>query len=235
MKMNIDIWSDIRCPFCYIGKRNFEKALSLFPHRNLVQVTWKSFELDPRIETRVDMKGLEHFMQVKNVDKIRAEGMFEHVTQMAKEAGLDFHLEKMVPANSLKAHRLLHFAKQKNLADTAKEALLKAHLVAGKNIDDINFLVELATQVGLEATAVKTMLLSEDYTYEVRQDQMEARNLGVNGVPFFVFQQKYGISGAQPVAVFTETLEKAWEEHQEKLSLLSHTNDNACDLEGNCD
>ncbi|MDP5231310.1 MAG: DsbA family oxidoreductase [Cellulophaga sp.] len=233
--MNISIWSDIRCPFCYIGKRNFEKALADFPHKDKVVVEWKSFELDPRVKTRTDISGLAHFMEAKNVDKATAEGMFANVTQMAKTVGLDFQFSKMIPANSLKAHRLLHLAKKYTLADATKEALLKAHLVDGENIDDIDFLIKIATQVGLAPVEVKTILDSEDFTYEVRQDQMEAKNLGVNGVPFFIMDNTYGISGAQPVAVFTETLEKAWKKHQEQLTIITNTSGNACDVEGNCD
>lgn len=187
--MNIKIWSDIRCPFCYIGKRNFEKALADFPHKDKVVVEWKSFELDPNVQTRTDISALDHFKQAKGLDQVSAEAMFANVTQMAKMVGLDFQFGKMIPANSLKAHRLLHLAKKYNLADATKEALLKAHLVEGKNIDDADFLIKTAVNVGLEAVEVKTILDSEDFTYEVRQDQMEARNLGVNGVPFLYFSK----------------------------------------------
>tara|TARA_R110002012_G_scaffold263456_2_gene446396 strand:- start:34922 stop:35623 length:702 start_codon:yes stop_codon:yes gene_type:complete len=233
--MNISIWSDIRCPFCYIGKRNFEKALANFPHKDDVIVEWKSFELDPAMETRTDMSGLAHFMQAKNVDKPTAEAMFANVTNMAKTVDLDFQFNKMIPANSLKAHQLLHFAKKHDLADAAKEALLKAHLIEGENIDDIGVLMQLASKIGLEPADVKTMIDSEDFIYEVRQDQMEARNLGINAVPFFVLDHTYGISGAQPVAVFTDTLEKAWKKHQEQITIVPDTTGNACAIDGNCD
>lgn len=233
--MNIKIWSDIRCPFCYIGKRNFENALANFQYKDKITIEWKSFELDPTMETRADMSALEHFKQVKGVDASTVANMFANVTNMAKTVGLDFQFGKMIPANSLNAHRLLHLAKKYNLVDTTKEALLKAHLVEGENIDDSEFLIKIAVHVGLEPVEVTTMLDSEDFTYEVRQDQMEARNLGVNGVPFFVMDNKYGISGAQPVAVFTETLEKAWEKHQEEITTVTDASGNACDIEGNCD
>ncbi|QWX83782.1 DsbA family oxidoreductase [Cellulophaga sp. HaHaR_3_176] len=235
--MQISIWSDIRCPFCYIGKRKFEAALAKFPYKDEITVAWKSFELDPNMQTRTDISSIEQFMESKGVDRDSAEGMFENVTTMAAEVGLKFQIDKIVPANSLNAHRLLHFAKKQGVVDTFKEALLQAHLEQGKNIDDTNFLIEIATINGLDGNAVKEMLASDDYTYDVRQDEMEARNLGVNGVPFFVLDKKYGISGAQPVEVFSEALEKAWEKHnKEKLTVLKTSNaGGSCDVNGNCD
>lgn len=235
--MQISIWSDIRCPFCYIGKRKFEAALAKFPYKDKITVEWKSFELDPNIETRTDISSIEHFMESKGVDRDSAEGMFNNVTAMAAEVGLNFKIDKIIPANSLNAHRLLHFAKKQGVADQLKEALLQAHLEQGKNIDDINFLIEIASINGLNSEDVKTMLTSDEFIYEVRQDEMEAKNLGINGVPFFVLDNKYGISGAQPVEVFSEAIEKAWEKHnEEKLTILqtSNTAVGACDIDGNC-
>ncbi|UKM63698.1 DsbA family oxidoreductase [Flavobacteriaceae bacterium GSB9] len=230
--MNIKIWSDIRCPFCYIGKKHFETALEHFPHKDKVTVEWKSFELDPNLQTTTNVDAITHFVETKGIDKERAKHMFNNVTAMAANTGLDFKLEQSVPANSLNAHRLLHIAKEKGLANQAKEALLKSHLSEGKNIDDLDVLVSLANQLGMNATEVRKTLESDDYTYEVRQNEMEARNLGINSVPFFVLDNKYGISGAQPVEVFTETLEKVWKESQSKLEIISTSN--TCDVDGNC-
>lgn len=230
--MHIKIWSDIRCPFCYIGKRHFETALEHFPHKDKITVEWKSFELDPNIKTAPQTDALTHFVESKGIEKERAQLMFDNVTAMAAEAGLDFNLEQGIPANTLNAHRLLHFAKQQGLAYQTKEALLKAHLIEGKNVDDFNVLIAIAEEIGMDKLKVKTMLESDAYTYEVRQDEMEARNLKINGVPFFVFDNKYGVSGAQPVAAFTETLQKAWENHQGELEIVE-TN-KSCDIDGNC-
>ncbi|MDX1364354.1 MAG: DsbA family oxidoreductase [Arenibacter latericius] len=230
--MEISIWSDIRCPFCYIGKRKFEAALNKFEHADKVKVVWKSFELDPNLQTRTDINAIEHFCESKGIEPEQAKQMFNGASQMAKEVGIDFKLDQSVPANSLKAHRLMHYAQSKGKSGNIKEALFNAHLVAGKNIDDIDFLVELASANGLDGEEVRTMLQSEDFTYEVRQDQMEARNLGVSGVPFFVLNNKYGVSGAQPTEVFLDSLEKAWENHLEEGQQVEAGG--SCDIDGNC-
>ncbi len=230
--MHIKIWSDIRCPFCYIGKRHFEAALDSFPDKEKITVEWKSFELDPNLQTTTTTDALTHFVENKGIDRERAKHMFNNVTVMAANAGLEFNLEQSIPANSLKAHRLLHFAKQEGTAYKTKEALLKAHLTEGKNIDDIDVLTKIANSIGLDDYKVKQMLESDAFAYEVRQDEMEARNLGINSVPFFVLDNKYGISGAQPVEVFTQAIQDAWEKHQDKLTIVA--NDNTCDINGNC-
>ncbi|NJX15502.1 DsbA family oxidoreductase [Tamlana crocina] len=230
--MHIKIWSDIRCPFCYIGKKHFEAALSQFPNKDEITVEWKSFELDPNLKTATDKNAIDHFVESKGIDPERAKHMFNNVTAMASQAGLDFNLEASIPANTLKAHRLLHLAKQEDLSDQTKEALLKAHLSEGKNIDDVNVLTSIASGLGMDAEKVKAMLESDDFTYEVKQDQMEARNLGINSVPFFVIDDQYGISGAQPVEVFTESLEKAWKNKKSKLEMVSEGH--SCDVDGNC-
>lgn len=232
--MEISIWSDIRCPFCYIGKKKFESALERFEHKDKVKIIWKSFELDPNMQTRTDVNAITHFCESKGIDEKQAQHMFNGAVQMAKEVGIDFNFEKSVPANSLNAHRLMHFAKSKVEVGEIKEALLEAHLVSGKNIDDIDFLVSLAASKGLNAEEVRTMLLSEDFTYEVRQDQMEARNLGISGVPYFVLDRKYGISGAQPSEVFLEALEKAWDNQVQLQEALKTDTGGSCDIEGNC-
>lgn len=233
--MHIQIWSDIRCPFCYIGKRNFTAALEKFPHKDKVTVEWKSFELDPNIKTQTDISAIAHFMQSKGVDEASATEMFNRVTEMANSVGLNFKIGDIVTANSLNAHRLLQYAKTIQRADATKEALLKAHLEDGKNIDDIAFLVATAVALGMDKTTVEEIYTTDAFTYDVRQDEMEARNLGVNGVPFFVLDNKYGVSGAQPIAAFTEALESAWENHQkETLTIIPTEQGDSCDVDGNC-
>ncbi|WP_086476421.1 DsbA family oxidoreductase [Arenibacter amylolyticus] len=230
--MEISIWSDIRCPFCYIGKRNFESALDKFKYKDKVKLEWKSFELDPTMQTRTDISAIDHFCESKGVEREQAMQMFNGAVQMAKAVGINFDLAQSVPANSLKAHRLLHFAKGKIEVDNLKEALLEAHLVKGENIDDIGFLVNLAESKGLDGAEVRAMLESDDFTYEVRQDQMEARNLGIGGVPYFVVNNKFGISGAQPSEVFLEALEKSYENQQEEA--LEVKSDGSCSVDGEC-
>lgn len=210
--MEIKIWSDIRCPFCYIGKRRLEAALKDFEHRNQISISWKSFQLDPNLISQPQTNALEHLADSKNISIEQAKEMVKQVTNMAKEVGLKFDFENAIVANSFNAHRLLHLAKSENKADEIKEALLKAHLIEGKNIDDNTTLLEIAKIIGLNSDKVKDVLDSDQYAYEVKQDEMEGKNLGLSGVPFFVFDMKYGISGAQPLEVFKNTLKQAWEE-----------------------
>jgi predicted DsbA family dithiol-disulfide isomerase len=210
--MEINIWSDIRCPFCYIGKRKFEAALKQFPHSDEIKVTWKSFQLDPTIVTQPTTNSIAHLAEAKQISLDEAKNMVSHVVNMANEEGLKFDFEHAIVANSFNAHRLLHFAKSKNLGDEMKEALLKAHFEEGKNIDDNATLVAIAMELGLEKSATEKILDSDDFSYEVKQDEMEAQNIGVRGVPFFVLDNKYGISGAQPAEAFLETINKAWDE-----------------------
>ncbi|HUH45839.1 MAG TPA: DsbA family oxidoreductase [Arenibacter sp.] len=231
--MEISIWSDIRCPFCYIGKRKFEAALDKFAHKDKVSIVWKSFELDPNLQTLPDVSTLAHFCDTKGVSEEQALQMFGHAVAMGKEVGIDFNFENAVVANSLNAHRLIKFAAVKGLSGKMKEALLQAHFIAGNNIDDIDFLVGLAALNGMDKEAVRNMLLSDDYTYEVRQDEMEARNLGINGVPFFVLDEKHGISGAQATETFLEALEQIWGNKIAENAHPSGSGD-ACAIDGEC-
>ncbi|MCC8361386.1 DsbA family oxidoreductase [Salinimicrobium sediminilitoris] len=212
--MEVKIWSDVRCPFCYIGKRKFEAALEQFPEKDKVKITWKSFQLDPTLETRADMNSIDYFVEAKGVSKEQARQMFSRATQMAKEVGLDFNLEDSVLANSFRAHKLIQMAKSEGLGDEIEEALFKAHFEDAKNIDYPEVLVEIAASIGMDAAEVKQMLESDDFNYEVKQDEMEARNIGVTGVPFFVFDDRYAVSGAQPTEAFLQTLEKAMNDKQ---------------------
>ena len=232
--MLVKIWSDVRCPFCYIGKKKFEAALEKFPHKDRVQVEWKSFQLDPNLKTNTSLSTLDYFVQTKGVSKEQAQQMFNGATNMARESGINFNLEKTVPANSFMAHRLIHFANSKDLGNEIKEGLFKAHFEEGQNIDDSEVLIQVAKSIGLDAAEVEGILKSDSFAYEVKQDEMEARNIGVNGVPFFVFEDKYAVSGAQPSEAFLQTLEKTWEEFGSKNPALEITPGESCDINGNC-
>jgi len=210
--MKVKIWSDVRCPFCYIGKKKFENALVDFSGKDEVEIEWKSYQLDPNLKTDPNLNTLEYFMKTKNVSESQAREMFKGATQMAEEVGLDFNLEGSVLANSFMAHRLIQLAKSKGVDNEVEEALFKAHDIEGKNIDDPKVIEEIAISIGINSSEVKEILDSDAFGYDVKQDEMEARNIGVRGVPFFVVDDKYAISGAQPSEVFLQTLEKAWEE-----------------------
>lgn len=214
--MIVKIWSDVRCPFCYIGKKNFEAALEKFPDKDRVKVEWKSFQLDPSLKTDTSLSTLDHFVETKGVNKEQAKQMFDGATKMAREAGINFNLEEAIPANSFMAHRLIQFAKSKDLGNEIEEGLFKAHFEEAKNIDDTKDLVQVAKSIGLDAEEVENILNSDAFAYEVKQDEMEARNIGVSGVPFFVFEDKYAVSGAQPSEAFLQTLEKSWKENLQK-------------------
>ncbi|MFV5690466.1 DsbA family oxidoreductase [Flavobacterium sp. LT1R49] len=235
-KLKIQIWSDIMCPFCYIGKRRIEEALQLFEYKDAVAIEWKSFQLDAGFIASPDDTMVEHLAEKYRKDTDWAQNMLDNMTQNAKTAGLDFHFEKAVLANSWNAHRLLHLAKKYNLANDLEELLFKAYLTEGKNVNDLNTLAELGLEVGLEAEEIKQVLYSDAFAYEVQEDIASANSIGVQGVPFFVFDSKYAISGAQPAAAFLQTLEKVWEEgkFESKVTLLNTTTENSCDING-CD
>jgi protein disulfide-isomerase len=235
-KLKVQIWSDIMCPFCYIGKRRIEEALSHFEHKGAVAIEWKSFQLDPYFTPSADDNLAEHLADKYGRDLDWAQTSLENMTENAKTAGLDFHFEKSVMANSHNAHRLLHLAKKHNLANELEELLFKAYFTEGKDLNKLETLNELGIAVGLEADAVAQVLHSNAYSQEVKQDIQEAGAIGVQGVPFFVFDTKYAVSGAQPATTFLQTLEKVWQEGQfdSKVTLLNTTTDNSCDING-CD
>ncbi|MBK8831723.1 MAG: DsbA family oxidoreductase [Saprospiraceae bacterium] len=206
--MQIEIWSDIMCPFCYIGKRKFEAALAQFEHKDDVQITWKSYQLSPDMVTD-PKKNINQFLaEHKGISVEEAKRMNEYVTGMAAQVGLTYNFDKTIVANSFNAHRFAHFAKQFGKQDEAEEALFAAYFNEGKNLDDYAVLIELGKEIGLDPAALKTALESGAYADDVRTDILEAEQLGLRGVPFFVFDRKYGVSGAQDSKVFLETMEK---------------------------
>jgi predicted DsbA family dithiol-disulfide isomerase len=232
--MKINIWSDVRCPFCYIGKRKFEKALEKFPHKDEVEVVWRSFQLDPKLQTQTDKKVYEHFAEYKGMSPKYAEQMHNRAAQIAKEVGLNFNFDKAVVANSFNAHRLIQFAKTKGLGNEAEEQLFKAYFTEGKNIDDISTLIETGTTIGLNKKELKEVLASDAFAEEVHQDELTALKVGVRGVPFFVFNDKYAVSGAQPVDTFLRTLENSWEELEKENGSLITMEEEACSVDGSC-
>ena len=232
--LKIQIWSDVMCPFCYIGKRRIEAALTLFEHKDAVEIEWKSFQLDANFVASKGDNLTEHLAEKYRKDLDWAKGMLNDMTQNAKNSGLDFHFEKAIMANSLHAHRLLHFAKKYNMANDLKEVLFKAYLTDGADINDFKILRQLGLQVGLSLDDIDEVLASDAYVKEVQQDINEAQSIGVRGVPFFVFDNKYAISGAQHVETFTQTLHKVWTEgnFESKVTLLNDMQGDSCGLEG---
>jgi predicted DsbA family dithiol-disulfide isomerase len=210
--ITVDIWSDVRCPFCYIGKKHLEQALEKFENKENVQVEWHSFQLDPKLETRPDISTIDYLVEAKNVSEEQARQMIAGAQKMGADSGLEWDLENTVLANSFRAHQVIQLAKEKDLANEIEEALFEAHFSEGKNIDDEETLIEIAERIGLASEEVREALKNESYTYAVKQDEMQAANIGVRGVPFFVFNNKYAVSGAQPAEAFLEVLQKVEQE-----------------------
>jgi len=208
--MKINIWSDVRCPFCYIGKRKFETALEQFPHKDDVEVVWRSFQLDPELETQPGLHVYKYLADIKGLTQDQAEEMHHHVKQVAEEVGLDFNFDKVVVANSFNAHRLIQFAKAKDRGGEAEEMLFKAHFTDGRNIDDRDTLVDLGVAIGLPGEEVKRVVESDLFSKEVGEDEMLGRRIGIRGVPFFLMNDKLAVSGAQAPEVFLQALQKAW-------------------------
>jgi predicted DsbA family dithiol-disulfide isomerase len=211
--MKVEIWSDVVCPFCYIGKRKFESALEKFPHKDEIEIEWKSYQLSPKMKTEPSKNVHQYLAEHKGISLDEAKAMNEEVTRMAAENGLTYNFDKTIVANSFTAHRFSHFAKQYAKQNEAEELLFRAYFTEGKNIDDIDTLAALGTQLGLTASTVKETLKTTMFSDDVHMDIYEASQVGAQGVPFFVFDNKYAISGAQDSSLFLQTLEKAFAEH----------------------
>lgn len=220
-KMKIEIWSDVMCPFCYIGKRKFERALARFSSPEKVELEWKSFQLSPDMKTDTTISAYQSLANHKGISLEQAKAMNDQVVEMAKSVGLVYNMEKSVVANSFNAHRFTHFAKANSKQNEAEELLFRSYFTDGKNIDDFPTLIELGNEIGLDAAALKTALENNSYADDVRHDIYEAQQVGVRGVPFFVFDRKYGISGAQETEVFLQTLHKAFDEWSSEHSVES--------------
>ncbi len=207
--MQIEIWSDIICPWCYIGKRRFETALADFAHKDSVNVIWRSFELDPKSPQQYP-DTLEITLARKyGVSPAEAAAMNARVTALAKELGLDYQLSNARPGNTFDAHRLLHYAASRQLAGQAAERIMHAYFSEALPVGERAALARLAPEFGIAASEALAMLDGDAYADEVRADEARAAKFGITGVPFFVIDEKLGISGAQAVEVFADALQRA--------------------------
>jgi predicted DsbA family dithiol-disulfide isomerase len=211
--MRVEIWSDVICPWCYIGKRRFEQALALFEGRDDVEVEWRSFELDPS-SPATPQPLTDRLAQKFNVSPDEAVAMNERMTETASGVGLQFRLDIARSGNTFDAHRLIHLAAAHGLQGQMKEALMEGYFSEGRAISDRDTLVELAARAGLDADEARAMLESDRFAAEVREDEQLAAGFGIGGVPFFVVDRHYGISGAQSAEVMLETLQQAAAESQ---------------------
>ena len=193
--------------------------------------------MDPKIPEVATESYTDYLVKRKGMAVEQVQGMLANVTQMASQVGLDYHLGQSVIVNSLKAHQLIQFAKSKNLGNEAEERLFKAFFIEGKNIADTETLVQLGKDFGLDESEIKAILEDEKYKYEIAQDIQEAQNIGVTGVPFFVFDRKYAVSGAQPAEAFLETLNKSFVEWRKSNpeAILEITEGKSCTVDGKCD
>ncbi|WP_226666539.1 DsbA family oxidoreductase [Metabacillus litoralis] len=210
--MNIEVWSDIVCPFCYIGKKRLEEALKQFPHNEDVNVIFRSFELNPEAPIHSEGDYVELLAKKYNTSQEQIVKMNNQLTEQAKEVGLTYHLDQVKPTNTLDAHRLIHFAKKNGKENEMVVRLFDAYFTEVKHIADHSTLIQLAVEIGLNEQEVKEMLASNLFEDVVRQEENDAQQIGVTGVPFFVINRKYAISGAQPIEVFLEVLEKVKQE-----------------------
>jgi predicted DsbA family dithiol-disulfide isomerase len=214
-EIHVEIWSDVVCPFCYIGKRQFEEALHQFKAQRQVKILWRSFQLDPEAKPESGRKALEDLAEKKGWSIAQAWQISAQVTEMAKNVGLDFKMDIAISANSLDAHRLLHFANLKGLQSAAEERLFAAYFSEGKDIGNREVLARLGEDLGVDPEEVAQVLQTNSMVEEVQYDIYQAKQLGITGVPFFVFQNKYGVSGARGTETFLEILNTLHQEYTE--------------------
>ena len=236
--MKVEIWSDVVCPWCNIGKRRFEAALAEFPHRDQVEVEWKAFELDPTADSAPagepagEGEYATRLAAKYGTDVASAQGMVDSMTATATTVGLDFHFETAVRANTVAAHQVIHLAGLRGVQDAVKERLLRAYFTEGEAVGDTETLVRLATEAGLDADEVRAVLDEGRYVRAVRADEAEAQALGIRGVPFFVVDRKYGVSGAQPAEVLRQVLDKAWGERAPLIPVVGGDDATVCGPDG---
>ena len=234
--MKVEIWSDVMCPFCYIGKRKFELALEQFPQKDQIEIEWKSFQLNPDLVPDVSKNTSAYLAELKGWEPDYAKQVNDHVTNLAAEVGLEYNLDKAIVANSFHAHRFIQFAKSHGKGDEAEESLFKAYFTDGKNTDDLTVLAETGAQLDLPEVELEAVLQSNSFAEKVEMDIYEAQQVGVKGVPFFVMDRKYAVSGAQAPEAFLQALEQSYNtwEGNKLINLNPDQSGASCDLEGNC-
>ncbi|MES2651202.1 MAG: DsbA family oxidoreductase [Bacteroidota bacterium] len=213
--MKIEIWSDVMCPFCYIGKRHLEKAMETLSFNNAIEIEWKSYQLNPEYHNTTNESLYDYLARAKGMTVEQAKQMTGSVLEMANQAGLALDFERSVPANSFDAHRFLHFAKTKGLQNEAEEALFHAHFMEGKDIANKEVLSGIGQTLGLIKQEIDKALAGDDFTEAVKYDSYESQQIGIRGVPYFVLDRKYALSGAQPVEAFKAAITQSFTEWKE--------------------
>ena len=210
--MQVEIWSDVVCPWCYLGKRRFEKALEQLPFRDEVEVVHRSFQLDPTAPHDHTVETAAHLASKYGLTKDRAAQMQREMEGRAAQDGLEYHLDGQRSGNTFTAHRLLHLAKTENKQGELIEAMYRAYFTDGRSLFTVDELATIANEVGLDPDDVETVLNDDKFTADVEADIEQARAYGITGVPFYVLNSKFAVSGAQSVDVFREALERAYQE-----------------------
>ena len=226
--MKVEIWSDIVCPWCFIGKRQFERALAEFEHGDQVQVVWRSYELDPRAPEEREGTYAERIARKYGLEVGAARAALSRIISAGAEAGIDFKFEQMRPGNTFDAHRLVHLAKERGIQDQVKQRFLEANFFEGEPIGRRDTLERLAVQAGLDAAEVGDVLAGERYAEDVRADERVAHSIGITGVPFFLIDDAYGVPGAQESTVFLDLLRRAWGETHREIEVAAPPGD-VCD------
>ena len=209
-RMTVEIWADIVCPWCYIGKRRFEAALASFPQRDRVDIVWRSFELDPHAPARAEGSLEERLASKYGVTREEAAAMNARVTEVAAGEGLHYRLDIARSGNTFNAHRLIHFAGTQGLQDAAQERLMRGYFTEGLDLSDADALVAAVAEVGVDPDGAKAVLESDTHAADVRADEQRAAMFGIRGVPFAVLDEAFGVSGAQSPEVFLSALQQAW-------------------------
>jgi predicted DsbA family dithiol-disulfide isomerase len=221
--LDVQVWSDIACPWCYVGKRRFEAALARFSHRDAVKLTWRSFELDPtapRVRERVASYA-ERLAKKYGMSVAQAEGRIRQLTDLAATEGLELRFDRIRSGNTFDAHRLLHLAAERGLQDSVKERFLSAHFTEGEAIGDPETLARLANLAGLDPDEVRAVLATDVYASNVRSEEEQAHALGIHGVPFFLVGRRRALGGAPPADAILEALDQAWADTAQKAADLS--------------
>lgn len=233
--MTVEIWSDVVCPFCYIGKRNFENALSQFEHKDRIEVVWKSFQLVPDAKHIPGEDNYTSMAKHHGFPVQQARVMIGQVVQQAKSVGLNYDMDNAVWGNTFDAHRILHYAKSKGLGDKAKERLLHGHFEIAENLEDHETLIRIAAEIGLDKDEAREILTGNKYADEVRKDIAEAQQLGLRGVPSFVLDRKASFSGAVPPADILKVLKSTFAEWEKNNPLQANITGSVCTPDGKCD
>jgi len=237
-KMQVEIWSDVICPFCYIGKRKFESALAQLPQRDQIEIIWRSFQLQPDTQTDPTRNAMRHLAEKKGWTLDVTRQVITDVTARAGLVGLTFDYERTVVANTFDAHRLAHYATTQGKGDAMQERLFKAYFIDGQNIADHAQLTTLAVAADLPADEVSHVLSGDQFAADVQRDLDQAQRFGINAVPFFVFNHKYAVSGAQDSAIFLQALQQSlaeWAGTTASWSPPPAAAGDVCDRQGNCD